>query len=140
MIEKEYHSEKVYHSALRGVDMLPLTGVYGHIDDTRMHFVNEKLFVTVKERGNITFAHEDGRVLAQVFVDPHTMNGLHGDCLCTLCCGKILLFFPLYHFIDTYPDCDGEYDRWIAREAGFQRLEYDIASCAAQLTRVEKLG
>lgn len=137
MNHRIYDSQLTYHCLLRNTEGISLAGHYGHIDDTCLHFIRQNLLVTVEEQGAVTFTREDGTQLARTFVDPFSPKGIHGDCLCRFREGKILLLFARYDYIDTYPDCDGEYDRWIAREVGFQCLAYDVTSGEITLSKVE---
>ena len=42
--------------------------------------------------------------------------------------GKIVLQFPIYQWIDNYPHCDGEHDRWDTRKVGAHTMIFD--ACA----------
>ncbi len=39
---------------------------------------------------------------------------------------KITLKFPIVKWIDNYPNCDGEHDRWDTKTIGYHTLVFDI--------------
>lgn len=40
----------------------------------------------------------------------------------------IKLEFPIYKWIDHYPHCDGEHDRWEQQIIGYRELALDLAT------------
>lgn len=42
--------------------------------------------------------------------------------------GRVVLGFPVCEWIDHYPHCDGEYDRWDTVILGFHTLTFDLTA------------
>ena len=40
--------------------------------------------------------------------------------------GQIVLKMPIYRWIDRYPHCDSESDRWDAETIGYHTVRYDL--------------
>lgn len=109
--------------------------LYGHVEDTELFFINEKIYLTVKKEGCVTFLDEARNELCSTEVKPTTKNGMHDNAYCRCDDGRIRVWFPIVDYIDNYPDCDGEYDRWTVRYVGYDCVMLDIAK--GTLTRYE---
>ena len=57
---------------------------------------------------------------------PDSGDEKFSDLMCIVTDGVIKLGFPQYSYVDNYPNCDGESDRWTKTVSGFNYLCYDI--------------
>ncbi|MBE7056090.1 MAG: hypothetical protein E7388_01440 [Ruminococcaceae bacterium] len=46
---------------------------------------------------------------------------------------NIVLKFPVYQWIDNYPNCDGESDRWDTKTIGFHIIKFDFVNKSVKL-------
>ena len=109
--------------------------LYGYVEDTELYFINEKIYLTVKKEGSVTFLDEARNELCGTEVKPTTKNGMHDNVYCRCDDGRIKVWFPIVDCIDNYPNCDGEHDRWTVRYVGYDCVMLDIAG--GTLTRYE---
>lgn len=100
--------------------------LYGHVEDTEMYFINEKVYLTAKAEGIITFEDEARCELARIEIKPTTKNGMHDNIYCRCDDRRIKVWFPIVDYIDNYPDCDGEYDRWTVKYLAYDCVLFDI--------------
>ena len=101
----------------------------GYISETVILFEKENVIARVHAKGQVTFCDLSGAVLASGEV-PAEEGGreVYQELACCIEDGKIRLLFPIYQWIDTYPNCDGENDRWITKQVGAHTLTFDIAA------------
>ncbi len=117
-----------------------LPNLYGHSEDTEIYFPEEKVYATVLNTGSVTFYDENRKELATIEIKPNTKNGMHDNAYCKAEQGKIILWFPIVDYIDNYPNCDGEYDRWDVRYIGYDCVAFDIASRSFERSVTENRG
>ena len=51
---------------------------------------------------------------------------IYMDVTCSVEDGQIVLKMPIYSWIDHYPNCDGESDRWSTKTIGYHTVRFDI--------------
>lgn len=126
----KYKIDKVYDSS-RGEVCYDLA--CGYISETVIHFEKEAVIVHICAQGRVTFLDMEQEELA-VGVLPAMEGGrqLYQQVCCQVQDGAILLHFPIYQWIDNYPHCDSEHDRWDTRQIGQHRITYHAEE--AQLT------
>lgn len=117
-----------------------LPNFYGHAEDTEIHFPEHNIFVTVLNNGKLTFYNEKHNEIAQLTVTPNTENGMHDNIYCKCESGKITFWFPIVTYVDNYPHCDGEYDRWSVKYIAYDCLIFDIASRSFERSEVKAIG
>ncbi len=98
----------------------------GYISETSILFENENVVAVIEAKGQVSFYNTSDDLLAQVEV-PAVKNGkgVYEEVLCQVKDNLIEIQFPIYEWIDNYPHCDGEYDRWDTRIVGYHTVTYD---------------
>lgn len=101
----------------------------GYISTTAVFFEREGVLARIEARGCVAFLNGSGELLAELAV-PGESEGrrVYEEVLCGVKEGKLLLRFPIVQWIDNYPNCDGEHDRWDSRTVGYHTLEFDPAA------------
>ena len=51
---------------------------------------------------------------------------IYMDITCLVEDGCIVLKMPIYSWIDHYPDCDGESDRWDTETIGYHTVKFNV--------------
>lgn len=103
----------------------------GYISETVILFEKENVIARVQAKGQVAFFNRNGELLASGEVPAMTGGReLYEELSCCVEDGKISLLFPVYQWIDTYPNCDGENDRWITKRVGAHTLTFDVAEKA----------
>lgn len=105
-----------------------LPNLYGHVENTKVLFDNEHIFITVLKEGEITFESVDGALLSKITIGPDTKNKMHENVYCKANNGKIKVWLPIIEYIDNYPNCDGEHDRWSSKEIAYDVVEFDVSN------------
>lgn len=97
----------------------------GYISETVILFEKENVIAQVQAKGQVAFFNRNGELLASGEVPAMTGGReLYEELSCCVEDGKISLLFPVYQWIDTYPNCDGENDRWITKRVGAHTLTF----------------
>lgn len=101
----------------------------GYISETSILFEKEKFVSVIYAQGKIEFYNTDNAIVATAELpEVDSGKGVYDAVMCTVN-GKLLEFsFPIYEWIDTYPNCDGEHDRWITREIGRDVIAFDLVN------------
>ncbi|MBE6636856.1 MAG: hypothetical protein E7618_03515 [Ruminococcaceae bacterium] len=73
-------------------------------------FQREHIVLQADPDGHAVFSHLDGRTLLTAKADGQAHRFDQVRCLVTT--DKIVVNFPITKWIDHYPNCDGEFDRW----------------------------
>ena len=91
----------------------------GYISKTTVLFEKEKVVAVIDAKGVVEFYDLDDNLLATACV-PKVTGGKekYMDAAVKAAGDKLFVIFPLYEWIDNYPNCDGESDRWDARIIG----------------------
>jgi len=101
----------------------------GYVSTTRILFEAEALLAVIEAKGVVEFFDCSDRSIA-VFDIPAQTGGR--EVYETVSCGKVentlVLKFPIVEWIDNYPNCDGEHDRWDSRIIGHHTLIFDPAA------------
>ena len=97
----------------------------GYISEMSILFEKENVIAQVQAKGQAAFYDLDGQLLASGEVPAAGGREVYEELCCQVEEGKLALLFPVYQWIDTYPNCDGENDRWIARKVGAHTLTFD---------------
>ena len=99
----------------------------GYISSTTIYFELEKIAVKIEARGYIEFFDQEENRLA--FIDiPEQTGGKESyeNVLCGVEDGALILKLPIVEWIDNYPHCDGEHDRWDSRTIGYNIVTFDV--------------
>ncbi|MBR6801327.1 MAG: hypothetical protein IKM61_06220 [Eubacteriaceae bacterium] len=101
----------------------------GYISETEILFENENITVKVHARGHVEFFDSCGKLLADV--DLASQEGgreVYMDIVCDKEDDHIILQFPEYKWIDNYPNCDSENDRWDTIIIGNITVKFDVST------------
>lgn len=96
----------------------------GMISTTVIYFKEVNLLVKIEAEGELFFYNTQGERLATCSLPRQERR--YNEVNCTLKDGEILFEFTLYTYVDNYPHCDGEYDRWEEIRAGSLNVRYDL--------------
>ena len=101
----------------------------GFITRTDILFKEENIAAVIERTGEIQFGKADDMrtTLASVTV-PKQEGGreIYMDVTYSVENGQIVLKMPIYRWIDRYPHCDGESDRWDTETIGYHTVRYDL--------------
>lgn len=102
----------------------------GHISLNEIVFVHEHISVQVEAKtGDVVFYDENGgKLLSTQMTTPTSGDEKFSDLFCRATDGQISLGFPRYTYEDTYPNCDGESDRWKKTIWEYRTILYLIES------------
>ncbi len=138
MENRIYDSKTDFNSfGISGLYTLP--NFYGHVEDTELFFPNEKIYMVVTKEGDIVFEDENRNELVGIVVTPDTKNNMHHDVYCKAEDEKIKVWLPIVEYIDNYPHCDGEYDRWDVNYIAYDYVVFDIANCTLEKTEAKSI-
>ena len=99
----------------------------GYISTTRIRFEKEGILAVIQAEGSVEFFDAGDNLLASAAVSGQEGGRrLYEDVCCSVVGGAIVLDFPIYEWIDNYPHCDGEHDRWDRRTIGYHTLRFDL--------------
>lgn len=98
----------------------------GHISKTVILFEREQLYAEILAEGQVTLYDAQGNVLAKDQA-PLEESGrkVYEEVTCRVEDGSVILEFPIYQWIDHYPNCDGEHDRWSTRKVGSHSCRFE---------------
>jgi len=101
----------------------------GYISETTILFEKENVAAVIQAKGTVAFYNMDDELIAAGKV-PADKSGkeVYEEIRCQAENNSIILQFPIYEWIDHYPNCDGEHDRWDTRIIGYQPLTLDLST------------
>ncbi|MBQ9860460.1 MAG: hypothetical protein IJO76_07300 [Clostridia bacterium] len=101
----------------------------GYISETVIFFEKENVFAVVHAKGHVAFYDANDTLLAEGDV-PAEDDGkeVYTQLRCRVEENTIMLCFPICRWIDNYPHCDGEHDRWDCEIVGCHPLTFDLNS------------
>lgn len=101
----------------------------GYISQTTILFEKEYVVAVIEAKGSVEFYDTDDVLIASGSVPvKDSGKGLYMDVACRSENDRIELRFPIYEWIDNYPNCDGEHDRWDTRIVGYHTLVLDLTT------------
>lgn len=91
----------------------------GYISDTVVLFKNENIVAVINAKGIVEFYDINDTLLAKGEL-PENDGGknVYEEIFCQAENGVITIKFPILEWIDNYPHCDGEHDRWDSKKIG----------------------
>ena len=93
----------------------------GFYENTYILFEKAGFYVNIHNKGTFTFCAPDYRKLAVIQARPmDSGRGCYMDVLISTTEDGAIFRLPEYEWIDHYPHCDGESDRWDARIIGIR--------------------
>ena len=101
----------------------------GFYETTSFLFEPINLSVEIHCKGEFVFRTAEGEILEKVKAQPmDSGRECYMDVLITAAEQEILFQLPEYAWIDHYPNCDGESDRWDAKIIGIRdEVRYSIS-------------
>lgn len=98
----------------------------GYISTTTVFFEEETVVAQIEAKGDIAFFDGRENLLAEVKMPAQTGGReVYEDVFCNVVDDRIILKFPIVKWIDNYPHCDGEHDRWNSVIIGQHTLTFD---------------
>lgn len=95
----------------------------GYVSTTVILFKNENIFAKIEAEGKIELYNGSDEKIGELSaMDFAGGKDKYEDILCSVNDGKIVFRFPVYRWIDNYPHCDGENDRWDCVITGYSDL------------------
>lgn len=111
----------------------------GYISTTTVFLEEERVAARIEAKGDIVFYDETDAELAKIQMAEQTGGrGVYEDVICSVEDDNIILKFPVVEWIDNYPHCDGEHDRWDSRIIGWHVLRFDIRTKAFTVENHDK--
>ena len=99
----------------------------GYISKTNILFEKEGIIAEIDAKGSVKFYDTDENLLDEGSVPSQTGGREVYEEIYPKLDGKsITLSFPVYEWIDNYPNCDGEHDRWSTKTIGYESLTFDL--------------
>lgn len=96
----------------------------GHISETNILFERENIVAVIYAQGKIEFYANGEFVEVRELPKVESGKGVYDAVICNVSGDLFELSFPIYKWIDTYPNCDGEHDRWVTRKIGCETVEF----------------
>ena len=126
--------DKIFSSA-EHADFYKIDLANGYISTTAVLFEAENIGVKVDAAGILEFSNRQG-VLLYTFELSKNIGGKekYDHMLCKVRDGKLLFRFPIIEWIDNYPHCDGEHDRWDSKVIGYHTVTYTPTENKATVT------
>lgn len=118
-------------------ELLMLPNFYGFIEDCCVHFENAGINVIVETYGRVAFVDDNGETIAETKVAANTEDDKHNGGFCGIKDDKICVFLDIIGLKDTYPNCDGEYDRWVSIIVGHTCIAFDPTTGTIEESKVE---
>ena len=101
----------------------------GYVSETVIFFEKENIFAVVHAKGHAAFYDAEDILLAEGDVPAEEDGkGVYTQLACRVEGDAITLQFPICQWIDNYPHCDGEHDRWDTEIVGFYPLTFDLSN------------
>ena len=99
----------------------------GYISETLILFENENIVALIEAKGQVKFYNMSDELLAQAEAPAvGSGKGVYEEVLCQVKDNLIEIQFSIYEWIDNYPHCDGEHDRWDTRIVGYHTVAFDL--------------
>ncbi len=127
--------DNITYNSAEKIDLLEIKApYYNAINPTTVYFEQEKISVSMDSLGHIEFFDENensfGFVDFPVSSDPskYAHTAQYGEIRCLAIDNEIVIYLPVYWWSDSYPDCDGEYDRWTRHIERWFRVVFNCES------------
>ena len=109
-----------------GFDFKSFQLATGYISSTTILFEKEKIVAKIEANGHIDFFVCEDILLASFDIPAQTGGKeTYNEVLCGAEENAVILKFPIVEWIDNYPNCDGEYDRWDTETIGYCTLIFN---------------
>ena len=126
--------KRIYDSSVQTEPIEIKAPYYNAINPTTIWFEQEKISVLVNSLGHIEVFGENEKSFGSadfpVSDDPseYAHTAQYGEIRCSSDGKQITVLLPVYWWSDSYPDCDGEYDRWTRHIDRWFSVVFDCSS------------
>lgn len=98
----------------------------GYISSTTIFLEKEKIVAKIEAAGHLEFFDSEENIIASFDIPAQTGGKeKYDEVLCEAKENIIVLRFPIVEWIDNYPNCDGEHDRWDTETIGYHTLKFN---------------
>ena len=106
----------------------------GYISETAIHFEKEGIIALVQASGHVDYYDLNDELLASADA-PSVDSGreVYEEVSCEVVGNTIIIGFPIVKWIDNYPNCDGEHDRWDSVIIGYNTVNFDISDNTVEI-------
>ena len=100
----------------------------GYISTTTVLFENENVYAVIHAKGMAElFTLEDELICEASAPAENEGREVYEEVYITVKeDGRMIIGFPVYEWIDNYPNCDGEHDRWDSVIKGYNNISFGI--------------
>lgn len=99
----------------------------GYISATTIYFEIEKVYVVIEAKGHIEFYNQEKEILASLDLPKQTGGReVYSTVICSSMDDVICMEYPIVKWIDNYPHCDGEHDRWDLVTIGHHKVYFNL--------------
>ena len=98
----------------------------GYISQTTVLFEKEKVTAIISAKGSVDFYVDEKLVSTQSVDAVESGREVYEQVKIQIAQGKIIIGFVVCEWIDRYPHCDGEHDRWDTKIIGYNNVEFNI--------------
>jgi len=97
----------------------------GHISKTTICFEERGVYAVITASGKVeVFDMNDKLIKTESLPEQTGGKEVYMQVVCDVVDDKISLEFPVYEWIDNYPNCDGEHDRWDTKTIAIEKIEF----------------
>lgn len=116
--------DHVYNASNDGCE-IKLQLANGYISQTTVLFESANICARVDAVGSVEFLDCNGNAVASAEAPEETSGKKkYTELLCRYDGENIILRFPIVKWIDNYPHCDGEHDRWDSVIIGYHTVTF----------------
>lgn len=99
----------------------------GYISTTKIFFEIEQVIAKIEADGNVQFINSENKLIDSVKIPEQTGGKrVYDEVISQVIDNEITLKFPVVEWIDNYPNCDGEYDRWDTKTIGYHTIKFNL--------------
>ncbi len=99
----------------------------GYVSETAILFEKEGVVAVIEAKGHVDLYNMENELIASGNV-PAEEEGkqVYQEVRCKVEGKTITISFAIVEWIDNYPNCDGEHDRWDSRTVGYHDLVFSL--------------
>ena len=97
----------------------------GHISKTAVLFEQEGIVALIDAKGSVDFYCDDKLIATESVPVNDGGREVYEQVKCQVSGGNISIGFAICEWIDNYPNCDGEHDRWDSKIIGYHTVNFN---------------
>ena len=98
----------------------------GYISTTTILFKKFDIQVKIEAEGYVEY-YKNNQCVASFDLEKEAEGKkVYTEVVCHTTDNEIILEFPIVKWIDNYPHCDGEHDRWDCVILGYHQVNFDV--------------